>query len=365
MGILLAARKGYAQVMGKKVSVLVVDDSLICRQLICEALSQDPDLQVVGACADGKEAVARVKELRPNVVTMDVDMPVMDGLTAVEHIMAECPTPILVLTADPRSQAPELTCRALELGALGLRVKPSIDDGLEAWNLAKELKLLSSVRVIRHLRGPKRAPPPKQEGPASLLPASVGVVAVAASTGGPQILHRFLSELPADFPAPIAIVQHINAAFAESLAGWLANTSRLKVRLAQDGELLMPGHVLIAPPGAHMVIPFRGRVALKPGVERDGHMPSATVLLESAAKAYGRRALGLILTGMGEDGAAGMVAIKQAGGITLAQNEESCVVFGMPGAAVERNAVDHLVHGDEVASTLLRLARGEPLVVGR
>lgn len=351
--------------MGKKVSVLVVDDSLICRQLICEALNQDPDLQVVGTCADGKEALARVKELRPNVVTMDVDMPVMDGLTAVEHIMAECPTPILVLTADPRQQAPELTCRALELGALGLRVKPSIDDGLEAWNLAKELKLLSSVRVIRHIRNPKRVTPPKQPMGPALGPANMGVVAVAASTGGPQILHRFLSELPADFPAPIAIVQHINAAFAESLAGWLANTSRLKVRLAQDGELLMPGHVLIAPPGVHMVIPFRGRVALKQGVERDGHMPSGTVLLESAAKAYGRRAVGLILTGMGEDGAAGMLAVKQAGGITVAQNEESCVVFGMPGAAVERNAVDYLIPGDEVASALLKLARGEPLPVGR
>lgn len=366
MGILPVARTGYALVMSKKVSVLVVDDSLICRQLISQALSQDPDLQIVGTCADGKEAVARVRELRPNVITMDVDMPVMDGLTAVEHIMAEMPTPILVLTADPRSQAPELTCRALELGALGLRVKPSIDDGLEAWNLAKELKLLASVRVIRHLRGPKRAPPPRQESPTAVLqPASVGVVAVAASTGGPQILHRMLADLPADFPAPIAIVQHINAAFAESLSGWLANSSRLKVRLAQDGELLMPGHVLIAPPGTHMVIPFRGRVALKPGVERDGHMPSATVLLESAAKAYGRRALGLILTGMGEDGAAGMLAIKQAGGVTVAQNEESCVVFGMPGAAVERNAVDHLVPGDDVASALMRLTRGEPMPAGR
>jgi two-component system chemotaxis response regulator CheB len=351
--------------MSKKVSVLVVDDSLICRQLICEALGQDPDLQVVGTCVDGKEALARVKELRPNVVTMDVDMPVMDGLTAVEHIMAECPTPILVLTADPRQQAPELTCRALELGALGLRVKPSIDDGLEAWNLAKELKLLASVRVIRHIRQTKRITPPVRNELPSLLPPSMGMVAVAASTGGPQVLHRLLADLPADFPAPIAIVQHINAAFAESLAGWLANSCRLKVRLAQDGELLMPGHVLIAPPGMHMVIPFRGRVALKPGVERDGHMPSGTVLLESAAKAYGRRALGLILTGMGEDGAAGMLAIKQAGGLTLAQNEESCVVFGMPGAAVERNAVDHLVHGDEVAAALMRLSRGESLAQGR
>jgi two-component system, chemotaxis family, protein-glutamate methylesterase/glutaminase len=365
LGILLVARTGYAQVMGKKVSVLVVDDSLICRQLICEALGQDPDLQVVGTCVDGREALAKVKELRPNVITMDVDMPVMDGLTAVEHIMAECPTPILVLTADPRQQAPELTCRALELGALGLRVKPSIDDGLEAWNLAKELKLLASVRVIRHIRQTKRITPPVRNELPSLLPPSMGMVAVAASTGGPQVLHRMLADLPADFPAPIAIVQHINAAFAESLAGWLANSCRLKVRLAQDGELLMPGHVLIAPPGMHMIIPFRGRVALKPGVERDGHMPSATVLLESAAKAYGRRALGVILTGMGEDGAAGMVAIKQAGGITLAQNEESCVVFGMPGAAVERNAVDHLVHGDEVGAALVRLSRGEALVQGR
>ena len=134
--------------MGKKVSVLVVDDSHICRQLICEALSRDPDLEVVGTCTNGQEALEAARELRPQVITMDVEMPVMDGLTAVEHIMAEVPTPILMLTADPRQQAPELTCRALELGALGLRVKPSIDDGLEAWNLAKELKLLSSGKVI-------------------------------------------------------------------------------------------------------------------------------------------------------------------------------------------------------------------------
>ena len=127
----------------------------------------------------------------------------------------------------------------------------------------------------------------------------------------------------------------------------------------------MPGHVLIAPPGQHLVIPFRGRVGLKPGVERDGHMPSGTVLLESAARTYGRRAVGLVLTGMGADGADGLLSIKQAGGLTLAQNEESCVVFGMPGAAVERKAVDHLIHGDDVASTLSRLARGESLAVGR
>ncbi|WNG38688.1 chemotaxis-specific protein-glutamate methyltransferase CheB [Archangium minus] len=352
--------------MGKKVSVLVVDDSHICRQLICEALGRDPDLEVVGTCTNGKEALEAARELRPQVITMDVEMPVMDGLTAVEHIMAEVPTPILMLTADPRQQAPELTCRALELGALALQIKPSIDAGAEAWNLSREVKLLSSVRVIRHIHSKRRPPLP---GSGTVTPAPVGmpygVLAVASSTGGPQVLFRMLSELPADFATPIVIVQHINAAFSESLAGWLANSSKLKVRLAQDGEQLLPGNVLIAPPGQHMIIPFRGRVALRSGVERDGHMPSGTVLLESAAKAYGRRTLGLILTGMGEDGADGMLAIKQAGGLTLAQNEESCVVFGMPGASVARKAVDHLVHGDDIAGALVRLARGESLAVGR
>ncbi|MBN8227082.1 chemotaxis-specific protein-glutamate methyltransferase CheB [Corallococcus macrosporus] len=352
--------------MGKKVSVLVVDDSVICRQLISAALSDDPDIQVVGTAANGQEAVALTKELRPHVITMDVDMPVMDGLTAVEHIMAEVPTPILVLTGDPRSQAPALTYRALELGALALQIKPSIDAGPEAWNLTKEVKLISSVRVIRHVRGQKRGAPGMPHTPVPALPAaSMGIVAVAASTGGPQVLYRMLSELPADFPAPIVIVQHINAAFSESLASWLANASKLKVRLAGDGDTLTPGMVLVAPPDQHMVVPVRGRVALKAGVERDGHMPSGTVLLESVAKSYGRRAVGVVLTGMGADGADGLLAIKQAGGLALAQNEESCVVFGMPGAAVERKAVDHLIHGDDVAATLARLARGESLAVGR
>jgi two-component system chemotaxis response regulator CheB len=354
--------------MGKKVSVLVVDDSDICRQLICEALGRDPDLEVVGTCANGKEALEAARGLRPQVITMDVEMPVMDGLTAVEHIMAEVPTPILMLTADPRQQAPELTCRALELGALALQIKPAIDAGPEAWNLSREVKLLSSVRVIRHIHNSKRRPPLPGTGgvtPAPTMGMPYGVLAVASSTGGPQVLFRILSELPADFPTPIVIVQHINAAFSESLAGWLANSSKLKVRLAQDGEQLLPGNVLIAPPGQHMMIPFRGRVALRPGVERDGHMPSGTVLLESAAKAYGRRTLGLILTGMGEDGADGMLAIRQAGGLTLAQNEESCVVYGMPGASVARKAVDHLVHGDDIAGALVRLARGESLAPGR
>lgn len=345
--------------MGKKVRVLVVDDSLICRQLISEVLRLDPDIEIAGTAANGSEALARLAVLKPDVVTMDVDMPVMDGLTAVEHIMAERPTPILLLTGDPRYQAPELTYRALELGALALQIKPSIDAEPEAWNLAREVKLLASVKVIRHVRGKVRgAGGAGLSSEPQVAPDGLGVVAVAASTGGPQVLHRMVAGLPADFPVPIVVVQHINAAFADSLAGWMRNSSKLKVRLAQDGEQLLPGHVLIAPPGQHLTIPYRGRVALQKGLERDGHMPSGTVLLESAARAYGRRALGLILTGMGADGAEGMLAIKRAGGITLGQSEESCVVYGMPAAAVKLKAVDHLIHADEVAATLVRLARG-------
>lgn len=350
--------------MSKKVGVLVVDDSPICQELICDALRKDPELEVVGTCGNGQEAIERARELRPSVITMDVDMPVMDGLTAVERIMAETPTPILVLTADPRKQAPELTCKALELGALALQVKPAIDAGPEAWNLAKEVKLLSSVKVIRHLRGGRRAekPAPVVSSPADLAAFStspVGLVAIASSTGGPQVVHKLLAELPGDFPAPIVLVQHINASFAESLAGWLGAASKLKVRLAQDGDALVPGQVLIAPSNVHLVVAGRGRVALRPGEPRDGHIPSASLLLETAAKTYGRRAVGMILTGMGSDGADGIATIKGAGGKTIAQSQDSCVVFGMPAAAIARNAVDFIVHGDELSQALVRLARGE------
>lgn len=366
--------------MALKVGVLVVDDSPLCRQLIVDALERDPGIEVVGTAEDGEEAIRKTQILRPQVITMDVDMPVMDGLTATEKIMGELPTPILVLTGDPRSQRPELTHRALEVGALALQVKPALDAGPEAWNLAREVKLLASVKVIRHLRGVRKtssnsswpALPPPPGAPAThpfahtsdayaFASGAVGMVAIASSTGGPQVVHRLLSQLPPGFPAPIAIVQHINAAFAESLAEWLSAGSKLKVRVAQDGDALLPGTALIAPPDRHLVIPQRGKVAVVSGEPRAGHIPSGTLLLESAAKAYGRRTVGVILTGMGADGAEGMLAIKNAGGRTIAQSQESCVVFGMPAAAIARGAVEHIADGDDIGKVLLKLARGEKI----
>ncbi|MBL8921534.1 MAG: chemotaxis-specific protein-glutamate methyltransferase CheB [Myxococcaceae bacterium] len=351
--------------MSRKCQVLVVDDSPLCRQLIVDAITRDPDIEVVGEAENGEQAIARVIELKPNVITMDVDMPVLDGLSACERIMSDTPTPILVLTADPRNQAPELTHRALAAGALALQVKPALDAAPEAWNLAREVKLLSTVKVIRHLRGVKKPglqPPPSSSPNLDAVPGAaspVGLVVVASSTGGPQVVHKLVSDLPADFPAPVVVVQHINAAFADSLVGWLGTSARLKVRAAKDGDLLAPGTVLIAPSGFHLTVPSRGRVAVQAGEPRDGHLPSATLLLESAAKAYGKRALGVILTGMGNDGVEGMAAIRAAGGKTIAQSQESCVVFGMPGAAIAKGVVDFVIHGDDVGKAIVRLARGQ------
>lgn len=349
----------------KKCQVLVVDDSPLCRQLIIDAITRDPDIEVTGQAENGEEAITKALELKPHVITMDVDMPVLDGLSACERIMSETPTPILVLTADPRNQAPELTHRALAAGALALQVKPALDAGPDAWNLAREVKLLSTVKVIRHLKGLKKPPGPSSSPSSPALEpmitgsSPVGLVVIASSTGGPQVVHKLVTDLPADFPAPVLIVQHINAAFADSLVGWLGTSAKLKVRAAKDGDLLTPGTVLIAPSGFHLSVPSRGRVAVQPGEPKDGHLPSATLLLESAAKAYGKRTVGVILTGMGNDGVEGLVAIRAAGGKTIAQSQESCVVFGMPGAAIARGVVDHVVHGDDVAKALLRLARGQ------
>ncbi len=351
----------------KKITVLVVDDSPLCRQLIIDALARDPELEVVGTAANGEEAVRRAAELKPQVITMDVDMPVLDGLSATEQIMASTPTPILVLTGDPRSQSEALTHRALGVGALALQVKPPLDAGAEAWNLAREVRLLSTVRVIRHLRGTRKpglAPAPSpgsSEAPGpSVAAAPLAVIGVGSSTGGPPVVHRLLAELPADFPVPLLIVQHINDAFAEPLAGWLAQSSRLKVKVARDGELLLPGTALLAPAGSHLTVQQRGRVSVVAGPARDGHLPSATALLESLARVYGKRAAGVLLTGMGTDGVEGLAAIHAAGGRTFAQSQESCVVFGMPGAAIARGVVDQVVHADELAPALMRLVRGSP-----
>lgn len=339
--------------------VLIVDDSPLCRELIKGALATDPDIEVVGTADNGEDAVAKALALKPAVITMDVAMPGVDGLLATDRIMGENPTPILVLTGDPRSQSPDLTHRALAAGALALRVKPALDAGPEAWNLAKEIKLLSTVKVIRHLRGAKRPAYSDIPGADAAGPVTMGVVVVVSSTGGPQVLQRLVHGLPANFPVPIVIVQHINPAFSEALVSWLARGVQVRVKSAVDGDLLSPNTVLVAPAGSHVVVTQRGRLALRPGRPNELQVPSGTMLMETAAKNYGRRTLGVVLTGMGDDGVEGLAAIRAAGGKTVAQSQESCVVFGMPAAAIERGVVDHIVHADELAQALTKMVRGQ------
>jgi len=344
--------------------VLVVDDSPLFAQLIAEMIEGDPELEVIGIARDGKEAVEMVAAHRPDLVTMDIQMPVMDGLMAIEQIMARHPTPILVLTADPRGYSGELSMEALRSGALDLVVKPASwpVSKAEQNDLAHRIKLLASVRVVRHVAGGRR----DRARVAGLDPLRGAVpgrmIGLVASTGGPAALATILADLPRGLSAGIAVVQHMGTGFTNTLAAWLDRTTPLDVRVAVAGAPVEPGVVVIAPDGAHLTITRRGRVQLERGRRVNGHCPSGTVLLESLAHSFGTSALGVVLTGMGRDGADGLRIIRDRGGVALAQDEETSAVYGMPKAAMESAAAQRALPLPRVASALRHFAeRGETL----
>lgn len=334
--------------------VLVAEDSPIFAEALREAIEDSRDLEVCGVATDGREAVELCSQLAPDLVTMDVRMPVMDGLSAIEEIMSRRPTPILVMTADPRGETGELAVEALRRGALDLMQKP-LDWPIpfdRAHALRERIRLLASVPVVHHMRPRTRAAPSRPSAPEH----PVEIAAIGASTGGPPALARILGGLPSDYRVPIAIVQHISSGFAANLVRWLDGVTRLEVRLARDGDVLGPGLVLLAPDGRHMEVGRGGRVSLTNGPPVDGHRPSVTVLLESVARSFGARSAGLLLTGMGRDGAAGLQAIRRAGGATAAQDRDSSAVWGMPRAAVELGAAASQLPLDGCAPWLVRLA---------
>lgn len=342
-----------------QIKVLVVDDSALARELIRAILTTDPGVTVIGEAADGQQAVAKVRELHPDIVTMDIEMPVMDGLQAIERIMAATAVPILVVTT--RADA-HTAYAAISKGALDLVVKPDVN--LEdAREFIDKLKLLSRINVITHVAGRRAARDgamavKKAPRPVPVARTSDRIVAVASSTGGPEALSVILSRLPAELPCPIVVAQHISDGFVTGMVEWLNKLSKLHVKVASDGERVAAGTVYVSPSEKHMQIAGGQRIAFLERHPKDIYRPSCDTLLSSVAAEYGSRSVGVILTGMGSDGVMGMRRIREAGGTTIAQDEETAVIFGMPKVAIESGCIQKILPFTEISDEIVRMTGG-------
>ncbi len=355
------------------VRVLVIDDSSTSREFLISILQRAEGIQVIGSGKTGDEAVRLTRRMKPDVLLMDLTMPFMDGLEATRHIMHEQPTPIVLITGNDLRADQKKTVH--ETGALALLTKPEMTDREACEQLIKTVRSMARVPVVRRWSGAfaregtfeLQAPPIRFDPPpAGHTTRSSGafednelkrcrLIGIASSTGGPGALVRLLKPLPAAFPLPILIVQHVTQGFAGGFAEWLDTELKMPVRLAAHGEEIRRGVVLIAPDDYHLKVTPREQIELLKAPSYHGLRPSANYLFHSMAVGYGPQALGIILTGMGDDGAEGMEALHKAGGLTIAQDEASCVVYGMPKEAVQRQAVDAVLSLEEITATLQRL----------
>lgn len=346
------------------IRVLVVEDSLTVRRRLCEVLATDPSLEVVGEASDGKRAIELCAALRPSVIMMDMMLPVMTGLAATEYIMAHHPTPILIVSSSTNRGELFKTYDALAAGAVDVLEKPTGDepDGVWEQKLLSAVKLVSRIHVITHLRGRLRERAAESLAPAPPSGAErrrpIEVVAIGASTGGPGAIVEVLRALPAEFTLPILLVLHIGEKFALALAEWLDGQTARRVAYARSGALVAEaaGSVLMAPASSHLVV-REGRVHLSRDPERHSCRPSVDVLFESAAREYGAALAACILTGMGRDGAAGLLEVRRAGGLTIAQDEATSVIYGMPREAMLLGGVEHVLPLGAIGPALVTLSR--------
>jgi two-component system chemotaxis response regulator CheB len=352
------------------IRVLVAEDSAVTREYLVYLLAQEPDLQVVGTARDGLEAVAQAERLKPDVILMDVHMPRLNGYEATRQIMERVPTPIVMISGSSSRDEAAMAFRALQAGAVTLVDKPGGPDhpahAESTRRLLETVKLMAEVKVVRRWpkdrgRGSgvgdwKELAIPQPLTPIPCIDRKVRVIAIGASTGGPQVLAEILGRLPGDIGVPILVVQHITPGFTVGLAEWLTQATGLSVRLAQPGDLVRRGTVYLAPDRSQMGITQEGRIHLTEEVVEGGLCPSASYLFQSVAEAYGRSAIGILLTGMGRDGAEGLRRLREAGGLTVAQDEETSIIFGMPGEAIRQGAAEYVLSPDQIAELIRSLA---------
>jgi two-component system, chemotaxis family, protein-glutamate methylesterase/glutaminase len=346
------------------IRVLVVEDSATAREFLLQILSSDPAIEVVGTAETGEEAIEAVERTRPDIITMDVHMPKMNGFDATRRIMETNPTPIVIVSSAADATDTAKAFRAIESGAVAVLRKPSgvghPDHEQTVSELIRAIKIMSEVRVVRRwprYRSVETLPAVSitTEFPLQGIQTQIRIVAIGASTGGPPVLQTILAGLPRNFPVPVLIVQHMAAGFTQGFVEWLAQTSSLPIHIPTQGELVLPGHAYAAPDGLQMTVSADGRVQLKADEPENGLRPSVSCLFRSVAKAYGHAAAGVLLTGMGKDGAAELKLMKEHGAVTIAQDQDTSVVHGMPGEAIRLGGATYVLPPDKIRLALTSL----------
>jgi two-component system, chemotaxis family, protein-glutamate methylesterase/glutaminase len=348
------------------IRVLVVDDSPTMRELLVAILTSDPGVSVVATASDGDEAVEKAVDVRPDLITMDIRMPRYDGVAAIRAIMRQQPTPIVVLCSDSGDRTLNIGFNALKAGALEVIEKPHFGSRDDVARFARDLiatvKLMSEVHVVRlPYESGEFAPITSSDDAAR---PAIDAVGICSSTGGPAALEYLFRRLPATFAAPIVVVQHITEGFLHGLVDWLNRDSALEVRIAQEGERIQPGAIYFAPEHRHLALAPGGILVFRDDDPIRSHKPSGEILFSSLAECYGGRSMGVILTGMGEDGCDGLEQLARCGGIVLAQDEATSAIFGMPRAAIERRAATEVLALDRIAERIVYWTYGGPLGTG-
>lgn len=350
----------------KAIKVLIVEDSRVVAEFLTHVLSADRRFQVVGVAEDGEAAVEAVQRTRPDVVTMDIHLPKVNGFEATRKIMETSPVPIVIVSGSVNVTEMAVTFRAVEAGAVAVVQRPNFarcaKDDAAIKELVDTVKLMSEVKVVRRWARSQGDASPRAVSQVAIGklwisgPQAVQAVAIGASTGGPLVLQTVLARLPKNFPLPLLLVQHMAPGFAEGFVEWLANSSGYPVRVAREGDVALPRHAYLAPDDAHMGVRPGHRIFLSKAAREHGVRPSVSFLFRSVEQTFGANAVGVLLTGMGKDGAQELKGLREAGAVTIVQDEDSSIVHGMPGEAIQIGAARHVLPPQAIAAALTEIA---------